>query len=100
MTLNEARTLANINTRSQTLAEAGYTFQPAPEFPSVFFVFKPGSDISDYAVDLAAPFCTCPAFEKHNECKHHLFVKREEEAREAAQVERLEREHEEAYYLY
>lgn len=97
-TINEARTLANIAKRAETLfdAESGYTYERFADCATRYFVENPEGDL--YLVDTESEFCSCMAFEQHNICKHLLAVQAEE-TREAEQVARLEFEHEARYYM-
>ena len=71
--VNFARTLANIARRAETLFEDGYT---ADRFAAgLYHVWGPQGQI--YMVtcdDVVGHDCTCPAFAKFGECKHHLAL--------------------------
>ena len=74
--LNEeryARTLGNIARRAQSLWADGYTWE---KFATDFYhIFTPAGE--HYIVLLneeVMPGCSCPAFDKYGECKHHLAI--------------------------
>ncbi len=96
MTLNEARTAANIVTRSLTLWQDGYTWKPFQDQPALFLIYRPGSTINDYIVDSRNGFCSCKCNEARQFCKHSLAVKRLQEEQDAADAAWLEAEHRQA----
>lgn len=71
-----------------TLFDDGYTARAAKGF-----WFVDGPQGQTYIVFTGNPVtgesCTCPAFKKHNECKHHLALAAEV-AKDAAQVAEYE----------
>lgn len=76
------RTLANIARRASRLWEDGYTCKQTFQgtFVTAYDVLSPRGD--RYMVKLTptpkdaflGDKCTCPAFEKYGECKHHLAI--------------------------
>lgn len=93
----EARTLANIARRAQTLfTDGGYIAFPL--LPNLFRVRSPKGD--DYTVrvsetpddELFGSYCSCPCFEKRRTCKHlqAVVLSIEEGAEEDAEWERCE----------
>jgi hypothetical protein len=77
----EARTLANISRRAVTLFEDGYTLRDLTGQNKHFLVGSPKGDL--YTVHAEAgeapfqPCCSCPAFGKHETCKHLQAVENE-----------------------
>ena len=89
-----ARTLANIARRAETLFADGYKATPSAgsaHFQS-YLVTTPAGEfymvcLSDTPkCDVFGDYCTCPAFTKYHECKHHLAIlwRCQEEAQAAA----------------
>lgn len=89
MTLDEARTLANINERAKRLftEEGGYYYEPMEGIEDIFYVHKHGQPISVwYLVTIGtSQRCTCACFQKLRTCKHLLAVT-------YAETERLQQE--------
>lgn len=73
ITINEARTLANIAARAETLWSDGYK---AELFAcGVYHVDGPqGQHYMTTCDEVFGHHCTCPAFAKYGECKHHLAI--------------------------
>ena len=77
-----ARTLANIARRAENLWDDGYTakLETASARSQHYTVKTPAGE--RYSVCLSdepqhevfGDYCTCPAFPKYGECKHHLAV--------------------------
>ena len=104
--INQARTLANIARRAETLFADGYECElwqnnrqhtdPAGTVHTydLYFVTSPKGDV--YMISLTdtptdpvwGDECNCPAFAKFHECKHHLAVVKH--AKEAAEAEALD----------
>ncbi len=89
-----ARTLAAITRRAETLFADGYTVETG-SLNGLFFVTSPAA--AEYQVNIGTALgdcCDCPAFAKYDTCKHFeavgLMLK------EAAQGEAADRESEEA----
>ena len=99
--LNEeryARTLANIARRAQTLWDDGYTAKQttATAHFRYYQVWTPAQDLylvclsDDPKDDVFGDSCTCPAWKKYGECKHHLAIQWQVgEAEEAAAWEAM-----------
>ena len=99
LTINRARTLANIAARAQSLFARGYTYRPLGASRTLFTVAPPanlrrrcraGVPMPDYIVDIAAQTCTCEAFRRYAACKHEMAVE-EEEGRAAWAEDEYER---------
>lgn len=88
------RTLANIARRAENLWDDGYTAKLTTESAhhQSFLVYTPADEF--YSVTLTdtpiceafGDSCSCPAFAKYGECKHHLALvwKAREDAEAAA----------------
>jgi hypothetical protein len=88
LTFEETRILAAAWTKAQKLfTDDGYTCRLS-DTEGVYLIYKPNTNIHDYAVDVNEKLCTCPAYEHTKICKHLLAVlaerEREEEEREEA----------------
>ncbi len=71
MTLDEARLLANVNARAQTLFEQGYRARWTGRHTLQIRNGRGGA----YRMDIQAATCDCPFFQKHggrHSCKHSL----------------------------
>ncbi len=71
MTLDEARLLANVNTRAQTLFEQGYRARWTGRHTLQIRNGRGGA----YQLDIQAGTCDCPFFQKNggrHSCKHAL----------------------------
>ena len=69
MSLNEARLLANVNSRAEKLFENGYRADWLDEH--LVEVISPNGET--YEIDTVAAACSCPFFTKHQGkygCKH------------------------------
>lgn len=85
-TINEARTLANIEARAKTLVADGYKLDPSPCTPGFFYVSKPAAGLGNfYIVDVVSGYCDCPSFAHRHTCKHLIAARAEWEA-EAAMI--------------
>lgn len=88
-----ARTLANIASRAENLWDDGYSakLEAATAHFQHYTVKTPTGDcylvcLSDEPThDVFGDSCTCPAFSKYGECKHHLAVSWQ--VRDAAQAD-------------
>jgi len=85
LTINKARTLANVAERARTLFADGYRAQQFESAAHLFFVFPPDTDKRPYIVDTLNAHCTCPFHPQHRTCKHRLAI--EEELRDAARLD-------------
>lgn len=66
MTINEARTLANINTRAQRITENYH----CTILPASITVTRKDDPKRSYTVKDGT--CSCPSFAEHDTCKHLL----------------------------
>ena len=91
LTINEARTLANIAARARNLFATGYTFKALNASAGLYVVSAPanacrtdgtGHPMPPYILDTTAQTCSCKAFGRFETCKH-LLAMEEEEARVA-----------------
>ena len=73
LTLDEVRTLANINTRAERLLQDGYTIS-AQSWPGEFAVCKPDGTTYTVVCGDIVKCCDCPAFDKYGTCKHLIAV--------------------------
>ena len=90
---SEAKFIANIIDRAETLFSNGYKVKsameilqerniaPTPEEAFIFgvYVSDPKQSYRHYTVDGNKGTCTCPCFEENGFCKHYLAVQRNEE---------------------
>lgn len=71
--INEARTLANIQRRSETLWADGYTAEPW--VCGVYFVTSPQGAVYQVTHDeVFGHKCNCECFKSRNTCKHLLAI--------------------------
>lgn len=73
LTINEARTLANIQRRAETLFSDGYTAEPFAA--GIYWVTSPKGDLYAVTCDEVMGYkCDCECFKSRNTCKHLLAV--------------------------
>ncbi len=89
MTLDEARLIANVNTRAQSLFDSGYRARWTGRHTLQIRNGRGGA----YRVDTQAGTCDCPFFQKHggrHSCKHTLgwrmLLKRQRACRRLLQL--------------
>ena len=89
LTINEARTVANIAARARNLFATGYTFKALNASAGLYVVAAPastrrtdgnGHPMPPYIVDTNERTCSCQGHRDFGLCSHRLAVE-EEEAR-------------------
>ncbi len=87
LTINEARTIANIAERASGLFASGYAMKALNANAGIFLVFAPeaarrtdanGIALPPYIVDTANATCSCEAHRRWSVCKHRLAVEEEQ----------------------